>query len=406
MIRAIVALTAIIGAAVAVPANGQRSEPDEIPGLVAWYRAASLGLNNDEPVEHWRDDSGNGHDLTSDDNGLPALYNASTLNGSATVLVRNANSYTVAGPFDLADYTIFLVYAPGSPDAALLRSDADNYSGILLRADGQFEQFRHNARETFAYGEPTTLENQFGITVLGRQSGGLKAFLNGVDLSTGNMTTATLRVGKFFDLSQTRAVRNSGDRLRIAEMVFFDRYLSNEERDGLVSNLAGRYGLDVAVRSQEAGHAPTEIARYGLLAQLSTTFTSNINGDDPMAIPWDLVDEMDLPFSHDPVNQPTRLVCTTNDTRIRLRASLPLISSVADTSIRMIFRVNGGRRLRGEAQSRPFSGNPPFLRSVVDSEVIAVLNEGDYIEVVAIREGAEGEVKLVPEQAILIAEVK
>ncbi len=177
MPRRIVAVAVLIVVSLAGAAMGQQIEPDQISGLVAWYRAASLDLRNDEPVDVWKDDSGNGHDLTSDNNGLPALYQASTLNGSATVLVRKYNSYSVAAPFNLIDHAIVLVYAPGGPDAALLRSETSNYSGILLRADGQFEQLRQDARQSFSYGAPTPLMRHFGITVLGRQSGQLMSFV-------------------------------------------------------------------------------------------------------------------------------------------------------------------------------------------------------------------------------------
>jgi hypothetical protein len=407
MPRRIVAVAVLIVVSLAGAAMGQQIEPDQISGLVAWYRAASLGLRTDEPVELWKDDSGNGHDLTSDNNGLPALYQASALNGSSIVFVRNLNSYSVTAPFDLVDHTIFLVYAPGGRDAALLRSDTSNYSGILLRAAGQFEELRQNARESFAYGSPTPLVRQFGCTVLGRQSGSLKSFVNGTDVSADSTSTAILRVGKFFDLHQTRAIHKSGDQLRIAEMIFFDRYLTDEERNGLTAYLVGRYSLEsVSVSGQEtAAGELTEVVRYSLLAQLSTTFPSNVN-DATVTVPWDVVDELDVPFAHDRSNHPTRLLCTQDDVRVRLYVSLPLVSSIADAGIRLVFRVNGERQLRGEARSTPFSGNPPILRSEVDVEVITVMNEGDYVEVVVAQDGADGEVKILPGQAVLIAEVK
>jgi hypothetical protein len=405
MPRRLVAVAVLIVVSLAGTAMGQQIEPDQISGLVAWYRAASLGLSNDEPVELWKDDSGNGHDLTSDDNGLPALYQASALNGSATVLVRKYNSYSVATPFSLTDHTIAIVYAPGGPDAALLRSETNNYAGILLRADGQFEQLRLDARQSFSYGAPTPLVRDFGITVLGRESGRLMSFVNGTDVSAGNSSTESLRVGKLFDLYQTRAVHNSGDQLRIAALLFFDRYLNDEERNGLTAYLVGRYGLE-SVSDQETTAAElTESARYGLLAQFSTTFDSNIN-DATVTIPWDAVDELDVPFAHDRSSHPERLRCTRNDVRVRLYVSLPLVSSVVDAGIRLFFRINGERQLRGERRSTPFSGNPPILRSEVGLEVITVLHEGDYVEVVAARDGVDGEVKILPGQAVFVAEVK
>ena len=60
--RRIIAVAVLILVSLAGAAMGQQIEPDQISGLVAWYRAASLGLRNDEPVELWKDDSGSGYD--------------------------------------------------------------------------------------------------------------------------------------------------------------------------------------------------------------------------------------------------------------------------------------------------------------------------------------------------------
>ena len=88
-----------------------------------------------------------------------------------------------------------------------------------------------------------------GSPVLGREAGLLREFVNGVDVSAGNEVEGSLRVGKFFHLSFSRYAQADGDSLAIAEMIFYNRYLNDDERAQLTRLLADarREGSEEAV---------------------------------------------------------------------------------------------------------------------------------------------------------------
>lgn len=383
------------------------AEPDTVPGLAAWYRADTLQVGSGSPVETWPDASGNGHDLTSDNNGLPAVLEAVQVNQLPAVRVRKANSYSVAAPFDLGDHTLFLVLRADQTERALVRSEGNEFMGILLGNGGVTDELRYAAGQGAAYGTlPQAPPRGFGITVLGRQSDLMRGFRNGEEISTGAEHAAALRVGKFFDLAHSRYSRADGEGLRIAEMLIYNRFLSDGERGAVTSYLADKYAIEATAPEGEE-FAPGGVLQYVAagMAQLSTTSKINVN-DVAVAVPWNRQDELDFPFDHDPEGQPTRLYCTQDETRVRLYASLPLTATVDGVHVRLLFRVNGALFLRGEGRSGVFGGEGGAGKGGVQAEVVATLNDGDYVEVVTLRAGEAGEVRVDPDTAVFIAEQK
>ncbi len=86
--------------------------------------------------------------------------------------------------------------------------------------------------------------------------------------------------------------------------------------------------------------------------------------------------------------------------------SLPVSTAIAGTDIRVLFRVNGSAYMRGEGRSGLFGRDGATDSRTIYSEVVTTLNASDYVEVVVLREGAEGEVTIGSSAAIFIAEVK
>lgn len=392
---------------------GHAAEPDSITGLEAWYSADAMqkSLSRDDPVSTWTDLSGKGHDLTGDRKGLPALFTPQQVNGLPAVQVRKAESYTVKSPFELGEHTIFLVYRADAPGRVLFRSNTDKLHGVILRGEGRTDQLQTSSPvQTTNYGTTTLPRGKFGITVLGREAGFLKAFINGADVSVGAEYPGVMVVGKFFHLDHSQYAKSDGDGLRIAEMIFYNRYLSGREREVVTRYLSDKYAIEVerheeaATVAAAASGAVVEFQGVGL-AQLSTNSKADINGGMAV-IEWDLQDVLDPPFQHDTAAANTRLVCSQDGMRVRLYVSLPLSSSVPGANIRVLFRMNGSAYMRGEGRSGPFGGAGSEGKRTVRAEVIASMNNGDYIEVVALREGAEGPVTMDPSTAVFIAETR
>jgi hypothetical protein len=393
--------------------GGFAAGPDSIAGLEAWYSADALqkSLSRDDPVSTWSDMSGKGHDLKGDRKGLPALFTPRQVNDLPAVQVRKAESYTVTAPFELGEHTIFLVYRADAPGRVLFRSNTDKLHGVILRAEGRTDQLQTSSPvRTTNYGTTTLPRGKFGITVLGREAGFLKAFINGTDVSVGAEYPGVMVVGKFFHLDHSQYAKSDGDGLRVAEMIFYNRYLNGGERETVTRYLSDKYAIEVERHEEStagaaaASGAVVEFQGVGL-AQLSTNSKADINGGMAV-IDWDLQDVLDPPFQHDTATANSRLVCGQDGMRIRLYVSLPLSSSVPGANIRVLFRMNGSAYMRGEGRSGPFGGAGSEGKRTVWAEVIASMNQGDYIEVVTLREGAEGEVTIDPSSAVFIAETR
>ena len=121
--------------------------PDQIDGLEAWYKADDLqqNLSRDKPVNTWPDLSGNGHDLTEDRKGLPALFTPVQANGLPAIKIQKGTKFTVAKPFDSADLGVSCTRMPCS--AATSRK----CSGMVMTAT-PFTSFAVPSSKTRALG--------------------------------------------------------------------------------------------------------------------------------------------------------------------------------------------------------------------------------------------------------------
>lgn len=395
-------------------ADAAAQVPDQIEGLVAWYRADTLGrtLQNGEPVRTWDDASGNGHHLTDDENGEPALFQVAQVNKHPAVQVRAANTHSVTAPFDLADHTVFLVFKSTANDRALFAGETADTSGVVLRVGGQSHEYHdrgNRAEQVKGYNAPAALAEDYTVTVLGRDGGKLRAFLDGEDRSAGTDFAGPIRVGRFFHIKHSRFASADGNGLWIAEMLFYSRWLDDAERARVTRYLADKYALTVGGAAATVAPGGVEIGSTGApgvrrgVAVLSSKGGLNVN-DAGVFVPWDLQDEIGPPFTHRLEGEKTRLTCTRGGTLVRLYVSLPLSADFADANIRVMFLLNGAKYLRGEGRSGPLGKAGDGYRGTVRAEVITRLEAGDFVEVVTFREGAAGEVMLDPETAVFVAE--
>jgi len=414
----------IAGLLLAAPAGADVLE--EIGGLVARYGADSLrgSLNSGDPVRTWPDISGNGHDLADDENGAPAIFQDQQVQGLPAVRVHKANSHSVASPFALGDHTILVVYAADRPKRALFRSDQDLSVGLLLgdpqgrivlQVDGS------SPGAVMPYTPAAEPNHEFSLAVLGRESGKLRGFVDGVDVSTDQEYTPPIRVGKWFHLRHTAYVQSDGEGLRLAEAAFYDRYLTADERNRAITFLAGKYGIESRAPAPEpasvaasaasatgtaAGASAGELVRYAILAQLSTSTEVDVNSG-LVAIPWTVPLELDPSFRHDSsAERNSRLTLMQDEARVRLYVSLPLTAEAEGANVRVLFRVNGTKFLPGESRSGTIGGSDGKRKAAVQAEVVTRLTGGDYVEVLAMGIGGPGKVTVDGGAAIFLAELK
>lgn len=393
----------VLAALLVAGATAADTAVESIDGLAAWYKIGTTqgrALRDGETVRIWRDSSSNGHDLVSDDNGVRAVYRVRALNDRSVVVIGKGNTHSVTAPLELGDHTIFLVYAAGREERALFQSteEGEDHYGIVLRGKGDRDLYKDGQR-SLAYNAAVPLGGALNVIVLGRESGRLRSFINGVDVSSNGEFTKPIRVGRFFRLSLTRFVKLDGEGLSIAEMIFFDRYLTDEERDGVIRYLAEKYAVDLWETAEAVRRLGPDVALAAWAGLLSTDSEQNVNAPKPMKIAWTMPKKLEAPLVHDPAENPTRVHCSRDNTRVRVFVSLPMTTSVAGADVRVLVLKNNSEYQDDEASTDPMPDAGDS--ETVEFETELVLNNGDFIEIVTMAEGEPGRVVLEPDQAVL-----
>jgi len=352
---------------------------DEIPGLQAWFKTDSLHatLRNGDTVSRWPDSSGSGRDLTSDGNGSPAIFEVKQIGDHAVVRAGRANSFSVASPLELDDHTVFLVYETARARLGLFDGGVPDQAenGIVLREDASRDVCRLGSAAA-PYGRDVEFGAGFHITMLGRKSGGLHAFVDGKDLSAGRAVVGKLRVGRLFELRQTRYVTFDGLGLRVAEMMFYDRYLNDDERSVVTRYLSEKYGIGLAPQ---------------IGAVLGTTL-AGVVPPDGHRIRWDEQIELHPPLIHDAQGTRSRLFCARDGTRVRLSVTLAVSANTPGSGLRVLILKNGTEYADDVAESGPMTANA----ATVELRATLTLNDGDYIEIVAFAARGNGSVTVEP----------
>jgi hypothetical protein len=404
-------LSAVAGCGLILAAAVARADvPATVPGLVAWYDADALHRHSRhrDVVDRWTDSSTDRRHLTGAWENIPPSFHTLQLNGKPAVQIARANHFDVEKPFELEDHTIFLVYAADHTKRALFRSDSDAHHGVLLGHEGRMHLFQNGKEGHFRYNEPIELDLDYSITVLGRKAGSLRAFVNGVDISSGVDVAAKIRVGRFFHLQHTAHVASDGEGLHIAEMIFYDRYLTDAEREDVTRYLAEQYGFDVGAEAADVRKVVThegEIAidESAVLVRLGTGTDVNVN-DELVAIGWDVADRVDAPFRFDPEGAKTELHCTRDGTRVRLTVSLPLGTDIADARVRALILKNAEVYHPEEAVTEAFVDGGSGRHAVLRLQTVVDLDAGDFVEVIATRAGAPGLVRIDSGAALFVIE--
>jgi hypothetical protein len=381
--------------------------PDAIPGLVAWYRIDDLHeLKDKEPVRLWPDASGHGHDLVAPDKGPVAWLAAQRLGSKPVVQIQKGVTFKVTNPFDLSDHTIFLVYRSQLTQRALLRSDLDPDRGIVLIEGSRYHVYRvaEVGHRPFPYTTPIGVQKSYGITVLGRDDWKNRAFVDGVDVSSWIESRQIMRVGAFFNLTYSKQVVHDGGGLDIAEIAIYDRFLGGDERSGLTRHLAEKYGLEV----RDAGDVPLRerladvAAAAGLhVAWLEGPAGGDVGSPEGAAIAWTAGDRTDPPFKRDPQN-PTRVICTEQGIAAQIHLVLGLRAAQPGADLRVMLLKNNAEYLPDEASTGPFGGEGAAGLATVELDTNALLEAGDFLEVLVFGKGAAVPVSVDPAESVFV----
>jgi hypothetical protein len=392
------------------PARADAIAPDSLSGLVAWYNTDSLHRHSRhrDTIDRWTDSSTKRRHLTAEWENIPPIFNTLQLNGKPVVRISRATHFDVAQPIVLDDHTIFLVYASEHTRRALFQNDSDPKHGLILGHEGRLHLYQNGKAGLFNYNDSTPLDLDYSITVLGREAGSLRAFVNGIDISSRIELPTQIRVGRFFHLEHTTHVTSDGEGLQIAQMIFYDRYLADDEREGVTRYLADLYGFDVGTESAVVRKVVTQegeiaVDEAAVLVRLGTGTDINVN-DDLVAVGWDVADKVEAPFRFDPEGANTELHCTRDGTRVRLTVALPLSTEIAEARVRALLLKNAEHYHPEEATTDTFGGGSSGNQAVLGFQTVVDLDAGDFVEVIATRAGAPGQVRIEPGEARLVVE--
>ncbi len=405
-------LLAVLGLPLPAATAAAERTPESVAGLVARYEVDGLRrLAHDAAVETWVDASGNGHDLVFGGVGLAARLRAQRLAGRPVVEVRKRGTYAVREPFELADHTIFLVLRSEWSDRALFADEGRPTHGVLL-----FDQSRSHLHRTggvgtdgVAYAGGIERDGEFGITVLARESGRLRAFVDGVEVSSGDRDAEKLRVGTFFRLEYGPFVDRDGAGLELAELLFYERFLPREERESVTRFLARRWGLSDRLGSDAALADRLDELRDDPQAEivwLGTDAGVDLNRfEDLPAVAWTRPRRVGGPFAHEAGEAATRIRCTRDATLARVHVALGLKAQAPGLDVRVLLLKNGTDYHDQDATSGVLDAGGEAV-TVVRLDATLLLDAGDWIEVVGQGVGAAGEARLVPERTLFVASAR
>jgi hypothetical protein len=221
--------------------------PDDITGLVRWYRPEGLAAFADnDPIGTWPDDSAANVDATQSSTARPIRKDA-ILNGQPIVRFDGSNDYFNIGDLSaLTEGEAFLVIKldtdpPSDPQSGLWNlGDAGTSDCHFPYIDGViYDSFGTTARKTTVNPTPS-LSAAFHIYSVYSASADWANSLDGVSLfSTGTNTVSfsavatlgtSLSIGRFLD----------GD---IAEFILYDHKLSTGDRADVMTYLQDKFGL-------------------------------------------------------------------------------------------------------------------------------------------------------------------
>lgn len=202
--------------------------PADISGLVAWYAADALALNDADPVASWSDLSGEGHDLAQATSGSRPSYRTNGLNSLPVVRHDGTDDFLTGGSAFVAHHWLVVAKHDG-PNFA-------NYLGLITgtgAGDGEIILVGAAGSNTF-YDDPgqTTVNRLAGVASLDAP---MSAF-GIVSVSSVAGWNVTPQIGK----DRNTARFWIGD---IAEAIAYDAVLSTTDLNSVAGYLADKYGL-------------------------------------------------------------------------------------------------------------------------------------------------------------------
>jgi len=202
-------------------------------GAVAHYDATELNLSDGEPVTEWADVSGEGNDLTG---GSP-VYRVGELNGNAVVEFNGSDDeLTMDGSVNV--HSIVFVAEP---------DQSGNNSGLFGNGDNpvdyinpQSSLLRYRSDNSNQFTFPT--DSSPNIYTIVFEDGSANAFRAGDPSGDNPQSKALLEDANNMGQARSDEVSHNGF---IAEVIVWERTLSEGEREDVENLLAEKWGINI-----------------------------------------------------------------------------------------------------------------------------------------------------------------
>lgn len=220
----------------------------DIPTPYAWFDASSItGVTNGSTLSTWNDSGPNGFVMTA---GTAPIYRTGQLNGHPAVDFSSGKVMTSNASAVLPNVTVFVVIKQSSLGTYYPFQPSSN-GGVLLRtlSNGRI-QFGIQG-EAFPSASSTAANvNTSTYTVQGATWNGSNVthFSNGTNTNSVNPTPFTANV------SGSSVIRVNSYEGLLAEMIVYDRALSDWDRAIVNSYFQDKYGIAVSDYVSPFGH--------------------------------------------------------------------------------------------------------------------------------------------------------
>jgi hypothetical protein len=216
-------------------------DPSSIAGLLAWYKADSLSLNDGDPVSTWTDSSGSGNDATEASGARP-LYQTNELNGLPVVQFDGVDDQMVSSlSMATKPFTAFAVvkFATFVNEATILGPNASG--GLQWRGNSDQRQglLKSVTAEIGSSGTQLSVDTFYRLAATYSSGGAYTFYLNGTADGTGTNNQT-------FSATTLQLARNiTGEDLtgQIAEILFYDSVLGTTDRQAVEVYLTDKWGL-------------------------------------------------------------------------------------------------------------------------------------------------------------------
>jgi hypothetical protein len=241
------------------PTSGPTATPG-VPtsGLKLWLKA-DVGITKDGSnyVSAWADQSGGGLNATQSTSGIKPVYTASVISGKPVVRFDGSNDYLSFGPLTvngLTQMTMVLVSSNradqsggsnGDYNVALILDETGNWGKVYLGPFQKTVSTRYGTGQASnfnIYTRPSSIGTGFSTSISVKNGTTEYLYVNGTSVGT-----YTGKLSTIANTSSTGWLGRGGNNTYfngdVAEVLIYNRALTDPERQSVQAYLSGKYGL-------------------------------------------------------------------------------------------------------------------------------------------------------------------